>query len=374
MERALNVSVLQRAMDSAGFNQSKLADVLDVSREIVSQWMKGQKFPRPDKLLRLGIKLGLPYEELVVEPKSHNAPIVAFRKKGTRKTLPEHIQRAEDMGLLLENLVPYLPYDKFEGPSTLSNPVIEYSYLNDFCAKVRKDIGVGKAEAIDFRHLIDKFNELKAILIPVLWGAKENHENALHIYLPASMTTWVYINLDTNVHDFKFWMAHELGHVYSSPKLQEDEAEDFADAFAETLLFPKEFAENAYNRIRTQGNMGARINISIEYAEKMLISPNTVIKAVNKYSEAQGLAPIEWGKYYGAITNFNKRYKPVSEALFNSKKPSPAEYIKVSEEIFKTEFFRILRKYFKDREVLLGFLQNILQMPILDSKALIKEL
>lgn len=57
-------------------------------------------------------------------------------------------------------------------------------------------------------------------------------------FLPESDTTWVYLNLDTNVHDLKFWMAHELGHCLSPSLTGTEVAEDFADAFAGALLFP----------------------------------------------------------------------------------------------------------------------------------------
>jgi len=85
--------------------------------------------------------------------------------------------------------------------------------------RVRERIAVREGEEIRFDHLIGFFNELQAVIIPVLWGNKENHENALHIYLPESMTTWIYLNLDCRMHDFKFWMAHELGHIHA-PTLQ----------------------------------------------------------------------------------------------------------------------------------------------------------
>ena len=106
-----------------------------------------------------------------------------------------------------------------------------------------------RGEEIRFEHLIGFFNELQAVIIPVLWGNKENHENALHIYLPASMTTWIYLNLDCRIHDFKFWMAHELGHIHA-PTLQSEAGEDFADAFAGALLVPHELAELEYEELQ----------------------------------------------------------------------------------------------------------------------------
>jgi Zn-dependent peptidase ImmA (M78 family) len=54
-------------------------------------------------------------------------------------------------------------------------------------------------------------------------GEKKRHENALHILLPAEKVTFIYLNLDTHLEDFKFWMAHELAHVYTPELAGKDE-------------------------------------------------------------------------------------------------------------------------------------------------------
>ena len=54
------------------------------------------------------------------------------------------------------------------------------------------------------------------------------------------------LNLDTHLEDFKFWMAHELAHVFTPELAGKDDGEDFADAFAGALLFPQELAHHAY--------------------------------------------------------------------------------------------------------------------------------
>src|SRR5690606_4886515 len=130
----------------------------------------------------------------------------------------------------------------------LKDPVNEYAYIQQVAQKVRRDINVAEDGTLDFQHLIKRFRALQTVLVPVLWGEKQVHENAIHIFLPDSGTTWVYLNLDVNVHDFKFWMAHELGHCLS-PTLRGDAAEDFADAFAGALLFPASKAEPAHARL-----------------------------------------------------------------------------------------------------------------------------
>jgi hypothetical protein len=57
-----------------------------------------------------------------------------------------------------------------------------------------------------FRSGSQQLELYHAVLVPVLWGAREHHGNALNIYLPDSQTTWVFVNLDSNIVDFKFWM------------------------------------------------------------------------------------------------------------------------------------------------------------------------
>jgi len=122
------------------------------------------------------------------------------------------------------------------------------------------------------------------------------------------MSTWVYLNLDTEAHDFKFWMAHELGHVYS-PDLRGNEAEDFADFFAGALLFPKELAEQAYNDISSKRSNKMKISTIKEYALHYSISLISVYMEINKFASHTGKPIIDLGNsLFGANTNFNKNF------------------------------------------------------------------
>ena len=71
------------------------------------------------------------------------------------------------------------------------------------------------------------------------WGALQNHKNALHILLPQERVTFIFLNLDTHLEDFKFWMAHELAHVFTPQLAGKDEGGDFADAFCGRLAVPQ---------------------------------------------------------------------------------------------------------------------------------------
>lgn len=374
MQKRLNLDKANQAIESKGLTQTAIAKTLDVSKEAVSQWLKEKSFPRPNKLLQLGKLLELGFNDLVIK-EDPCVPKVAFRKMKGTKTKGQHVEKAQEIGRFLRHLVPFLPFNTLEMPPVLKSPVCEYEYLREVTSKVRSNINLDETDIVDFSHLIRRFNELQTVIIPVLWGSKQRHENAVHIFLPDSQTAWVYLNLDTNIHDFKFWMAHELGHCLS-PALSGDEAEDFADAFAGALLFPHDLAMVAYKKLAKQTTIGKKINHLISLAKKYIISPYTVKGQVEKYAQQAGLPPINFGKSLGgAVTNFNKQYRNVSEALFNDiSKLTAKEYISKIEQEFFTPFFELLRQYLKQHNKGSGFVQAVMDMPLLDARSIHAEL
>ena len=374
MEKLLNIDNIKSAMEKAGLSQANIAETLGVTREAISKWLKGKNLPRPDKLLRLALLLNLKLDELIIKSDDPAEPVIAFRKKGNAKTTKLHVSRAKDIGKMLSSLVPYLPYDLSVQPATLKNPITEYEYVQQIAAKVRTDIGLDKEDELDFKHLIKKFNDLQAVIVPVLWGRKNVHENALHIYLPESMTTWVYLNLDVEVHDFKFWMAHELGHVYS-PELRGDEAEDFADAFAGALLFPESLAKKAYMDICRAKTEKTQLNKIEKYAECYSISLVSIFYEVNKYAKHNDLEGIVLGNYlFARNTNFNKKYMTLDQVIFDDEKPGAKKYIQSCSDIFNTPIFESLKSYLVENRKSAGFVQCILDIPLIDAKEVHAEL
>ncbi len=374
--KELNIKKISEKLDSMGLTQAKLASELGVSRQIISNWMKKGKFPRPEKLLRLAKLLELSFDEIVIRIPTEDEPIIAFRKKGRHKISKDYIESAKYMGSLLEKLVPYLPFDHFSRPPSLIDPKQDYEYLHQLTQEIRKEIGgIGRGE-ISFQSLISFFNQYHAVIIPVFWGTRDQHENALHIYLPKTMTTWIYLNLDSRIHDFKFWMAHELGHV-KSPDLKGDDAEDFADGFAGALLINKEAAENEYIRMRELGSIPKQINRLKEIAEKLVVSPLTVYYEINKYAiyKSKPEIDLETDKaIYKATTVFNRQFHIVSQYLFENKKPTAAEYMSCSKEVFQSPFFDALISFLRDNKKSAGFIQSLLNLPLADAQYLYEEL
>lgn len=372
MPSRLNIARLKAALESLGISPAALSAKLDVSREAVSKWLNGESFPRPDKLLRLSVVTGLGFRDLVFRDEK-DEPQVAFRKVRGTTTTPLHISHAREIGRALRALVPHLPFDKLVAPPVLKDPHTEYEYLQQVSLSVRRSLALTSTDAVTFTHLVRRFSELQAVLIPVLWGKKGHHENATHIYLPDSRTTWIYLNLDVQAHDFLFWMAHELGHCFS-PDLQGENAEDFADAFAGALLFPRDLASRAYSQI-AQKQPGRQINLLKAFAKQFCISPFCVYKEMNAFARYARLPEIQLprGSIHGATTNFNKQFHLVSAALFD-RKPMPADLINACKVHFESPFFDALGAYLRDAGKSPSFVQTVLDMSSIDAKGIHAEL
>lgn len=366
MQKSLNTLLIKERLVEYGYNQNKLSKDLGVSREAVSQWLKNKTLPRPAKLLQLGKLLSLSYNDLISIDKSLE-PKIAFRKKGSAKTTEMHIKRAKEMGYALEQLVEFLPAEMMIKPSALANPINNYNYIQTAAKLIREKFNILKYK-VDFPEIVNILNQFNTVLIPILLGEKKYHENALHIYLPSSATTWVYINLDTKIYDFKFWLTHELGHILT-PSLEGKEAEDFADDFAGAFLLPGELAENYYNELIKLRNNRQKVNFIIDKAKDLIVSPITIYKEVNKYAKQNKLNKFDLENVlYAATSNFTKGYKIVSEILFGKEKPEVENYIQISTKNFHTIFFDLLIHFYKMRGITLGFIRRILNIPVTDAK------
>jgi transcriptional regulator with XRE-family HTH domain/Zn-dependent peptidase ImmA (M78 family) len=370
MEKKLNTQVVTSRMLELGLSQTDLAERLDVSKTAISSWLKPEKFPRPLHLLKLSEILKLRFDEIVSQVTA-NEPVVAFRKSGNHKITDEHREHFQYISRLLQRLVPHLPFDSLSTPPVLKNPKVDYDYVQKAAQAVRGEIG--KTGVIDFEDLLSIFGRLQAVIIPVLWGPK-HYKQATHVYLPESSTTWIFVNLDTKVFDFKFWLAHELGHA-KAPQLLEQEGEDFADAFAGALLFPEEEAGKAYQRLKDISDGWKRFNAVCDIAKEFAISPITIYLQIEAYAKHHSLDSLDLESYvYKGSTEFNKRYKLLSHLLFGTDQPDAATYLKFAKEKTRTCFFECLAAYLKTEQAPAKFVANVLDVSLEDAHSLYREL
>lgn len=371
MHKVIHTINVKNAIQALGWTQKDLAVQLGVTGQAVTNWMKGTDFPRPDKLLKLATTLKLGFSDLVQLPQAAQ-PVVAFRKKAGAKTKDEHVLKAMGMGALLKALVPYLsPLPQLR--RQLSEPSTEYAALQDVVAQVRKSLGLGEGGVLHYELLLGEFADNGAVVVPVMWGALQNHKNALHILLPQERVTFIFLNLDTYREDFQFWMAHELAHVFTPQLAGSEEGEDFADAFAAALLFPKELACAAYAQVAGQSK-SHEAKVLQAYASEHDISLNTVFQEINRFAGSQGLIPLKHQAVEIHKLRNVKRGKLVSESLLAPLPPEPAAYLAAAERQFRSDFFHALRRMVQGKQTGPGYVQQVMDIPMQDALALYGEL
>ena len=374
MHKVIHSSNVKAALGIKGWDQKQLAGELGVSAQAITNWMRGVDFPRPATLLKLATILALGFDQLV-EVDHADQPVIAFRKKAGAKTTDDHIRRARAMGAMLKPLVAYLAARQ-SLRTQISDTSLAYESLQATAAAVRSKLGIGPRAVLSYEHLIGQFAQNDAVIVPVMWGAKKRHENALHILLPADKVTFIYLNLDTHLEDFKFWMAHELAHVFT-PELAGTEAgEDFADAFAGALLFPRELAHQAYVNASAKRSPSGIIGALHDVARQHLISIFSVFNEVNKYAAATGLATLKVNEpqVHAARNSDGVRGDLVSATLFKPLPPEPATYVAAAQGVFQSAFFPALQAMLRERGTGAGYVQQVMGIALPDAQAIHDEL
>lgn len=371
MEKLLNSAAIQSALSERGLTQKQLASAVGTSSQAVTNWLKGKDFPRPASLLKLATTLGLTFDQLV-QTSSAGRPIIAYRKKANTKTTDAHIEKAVGIGMLLKPLVDHLP--ELQALRTLiTSPSTDYEKLQLIVSQTRSRLGIGEQAELEYKHLIGEFKDCGAVLVPVLWGAKGSHENALHIRLPQEDVTFIFLNLDTHLEDFKFWMAHELAHVLTPDLSGKNEGEDFADAFAGALLYPKACAEQAYRAITQKSTCDGGMEVLLKHARVHMISLNTVFQQVQRYARANRLTALPINET--AIHKVRNTLRgPLVSDIFDPKPPTPKLYIAACENIFQTGFFQALKRMIHSTGTGASYIQQVLDTSLQDAKALHEEL
>ena len=116
-----------------------LAAAVGVSGQAVTNWLKGEDFPRPATLQKLASVLSLDFDKLVLADVA-SQPVIAFRKKGGAKTTEEHVLRARAMGAMLKPLANYLPARQ-SLRTQISDTSLAYVHLQATVAAVRSRLG-----------------------------------------------------------------------------------------------------------------------------------------------------------------------------------------------------------------------------------------
>lgn len=365
MNASLRVGEIQKALEGLGWTQRRLATELGVTAQAVTNWLKSNDFPRPAALLKLARALNLSFEELI--DRDQTEPVIAFRRKAATKTTLENVDRAKSLGNLLRPLVAHL-HSLDEDQLVFRTTSIDYDHIQRLAASRRAAYGVTQTSVLDFERLIGAFAENGAVVVPVIWEGR-GRPNAVHIHLPDENITFIYLNLNAKIEDFKFWMTHELAHIFTPSLCGKDEGEDFADAFAGAMLFPKELAEEASKKCSGLSKQEC-LNTLCAYASLHQVSLFTAYSETNAYRKRYGIKALPVDETTIHKLRNRDKGRTVRSVIWDETVPSPEIYVAAAREAFRSPFFDALRQLLLSGVGGVGYVQQILDVSRADATAI----
>lgn len=379
MNRTFNTQLVRATAEKAGHSFTSLADAIGVSVESVSKWMNGEAVPRPGKALKLGELLDLAYDQVITRQGSELEPLVSFRLTTGDRPSDEQRERGKRMGQLYEQLVPFLPFDKYEAPLQLKNVNSSYAYVNGLGSKLRSEMAVAPDSPLPIEALFRYLSErLQAVVVPVFWGHRTNEmELAAHIYSQRTHTTWIPLNLETKNWNAKFWVAHELAHALSFVELKDsEESEKFADALAGTLVFPEAIARATFDMVNSRTSKLEQFDALVEMSSRMDISPICVAKQVDRFARETGLAaePFDGEDFRQFLAPLKEKEPTFASVLFRQDTPDVRTLREVTERVMHSPFFSALSSFLKERHGGVAYIQALLDCSLSDAMAINSEL
>lgn len=332
----LNVDLVQKAMAMRGLNQAALAQACGVSREAVSKWFAGESLPRPAKLRSLAETLGLDLAGLQLAVA--NDPVIAYRTH-LREPLSDRARAAAlEMGRHFRQLQAFMELRQFT-PRVLENPSDDEGAVRRAVEAVRGTLQLAADQSPTWLQLIEQLRLAGADIAPVLWGReKVGHENALTIHLPDGAHTWVVVSLSACADDFKYWLAHELGHCLTLHRLTEEGGERFAERFAQLLVFPDALADHCLQALRMSAEPLAKAR---DIARFHGVSVVTVVKSVDRLALARGEAATGMASeaFYETWSQERALQPTVASELFGTDAPTVDLFVQTSSTFFQTSVF-----------------------------------
>jgi len=340
----INASFIKAEMAKLGLNLTDVGNACGVSKEAVSNWLSGESIPRPARLRLLAQRLNLPITRLLAGP-TNPEPVVAFRTRERKPVTGAAEDAGIEVGRHLRQLLPFTGIKPLFSPRNLKSPSVDEAFVRDAAAAVRNEMGVAVTEALTESHLMNRLHEFGALLVPVFWGGdREGHENALSVYLPDSTSSWVVFNLGCRQDDFKYWLAHELGHCLTLHQLRNDDGETFSERFAQHLLFPDELAGQCLAKMR---DATERLAIAAWYAGQHGISIVTVVRAVQRVAASRNepFEKLDTDAFFAEWKANRDQVPTMAEVYFGTARPAVLEYVVRAEEVFRTPVFRALAEF-----------------------------
>lgn len=284
-----------------GITLSELSRQIDVSRQSINDWIKGQT-PRGHHLLRLVKILNVDPEIFFSEYRPKSISIPMHRTRGVAKLNIKMEKEALALAFQYEKL-----FKNASDPGLVQALKIkDYSNENviSLACKLRKLAGIESGKPITYEGT---FNLLAKLNIVTVFCKFHENIKSYAFYCRIHAHRVVFVNTKTNVLDLMFPLIHESVHaICDREKIEYDQSEEeFCDAVANRVQFPNEYIEVIEKLIKGRPK-SHQINYLKDFARENKHALFGIVKNIHS------IKPSEVG---GADSNLKKEFQTIGEVI-----------------------------------------------------------
>src|SRR5690554_987544 len=217
------------------FSQQKLADLVGVSKQMISKYEKGLSIPSSSLLIKLAKSLNLDLDYFFSPSLVELGP-VNFRKK-SRLSIKRLDSIKEEIKLKLSNYLEVeniLQIDNEFDIPVQKRKLNSLKEVSDLVLKIRKEWKIGLDPVHNITQLLED-QKIKVIEIE----EEENLFDGLATLVDEKYAVIV-VNESFPIERKRFTLLHELGHlILDLPECSVEEEENFCNKFASEFLFPR---------------------------------------------------------------------------------------------------------------------------------------
>lgn len=267
MSTKLNVmkEIVSQKIKSAralkGFSQQELADLIGVSKQMISKYEKGESIPSSSNLLKLGKSLKVKIDYFF-KPSKIELGVLNFRKKSSfsikkQESLEQRIKLNLENYLEIEDL---LQIDYSFSNTIGKEKIAKIEDIERVVLSLRAEWEIG----LDPIHNIIQLLEDKEIKVVELFDVDDTFDGVATFVNDKFPV--IVVNGNFPVERKRFTLLHELGHLLLNlPDCNIKDEENYCNKFAAEFLFPKRLVIKEFGVKRDLISLNELIEVQKKY-------------------------------------------------------------------------------------------------------------
>lgn len=252
---------IKNARALKGLSQQELADMIGVSKQMISKYEKGESIPTSSNLLKLGKSLKVKIDYFF-KPSKIDLGVLNFRKKSSfsnkrQESLEQLIKLHLENYLEIEDLL-QIDYS-FKNPIE-NEKVSSIEDIEKLVLRLRNEWEIG----LDPIHNIIQLLEDNEIKVVELFDVEDSFDG-LATFVNDKFPVIV-VNGKFPVERKRFTLLHELGHLLLNlPECNIKDEENYCNKFASEFLFPKRLVLKEFGVKRDLISLNELIEVQKKY-------------------------------------------------------------------------------------------------------------